>query len=538
VLSDFVIEDCNSRGASMARESKKTLIGKKLSELPLLQDLHTAFPKFRQAMETGFCEDEFKVNDIDPALPTWVHRRLVRSGAGLAVTLRDISDTKENEQLLVKSANTDPLTGLPNRYWLINSLPGVLKEARNRTTSLAILFIDLDNFKLVNDKLGHAIGDKLLRLAAERLKSLIRTGDEVVRLGGDEFTVLLKSVEHANEVIHVVTRIAQFFAEPFNVANHTLFIGTSIGISLFPEDGTEADVLIQKADIAMYASKAEGKGTYRFYNEELYQRIRSRLDAEEELAVAIEQKQFEMHYQPRVNTLTGEITGLEALVRWAHPTRGTVSPCAFIPMAESTGSIVQLGALILEKVFDQIAQWRIAGEPIVPVSINISPRQLDAGGVDILIKSLLLRHDIPASMIEVELTESAMMSEVPTVIDQVSAIRSFGIKLHLDDFGTGYSSLSRLQEIDMQVVKVDRAFISKLGTSNQADILVRTIVQMAKGLNMEVIAEGVETREQLNLLKGMACDEVQGYLLSRPVSANAVVLLLRQQFLFGAEEVI
>ncbi|GGC16559.1 hypothetical protein GCM10007205_26950 [Oxalicibacterium flavum] len=535
-LQDFMIEDCNSRGASMVGHSKSELVGRKLSERPLLQALELALPAFRHAMENGFCEDEFEVADPRPGIPAWIHRRLIRSGAGLAVTLRDITESRESQELLIKSANTDALTGLPNRYWLLNSLPTLLRTARNRNSAMAVLFIDLDNFKLANDRFGHAVGDKLLGMAAGRLKSVIRTGDEVVRLGGDEFTVLLNTVEHAGEVESVATRITEAFAEPFRILGHSLVVGCSIGISLFPEDGLDADTLIQKADIAMYASKADKKGLFRFYNDELYQRIRSKLDAEEELAHAIASRQFEVHYQPRADTRSGEIRGFEALVRWMHPVRGMILPSHFIAMAESTGSIVALGSLVMQSVFEQLAQWRDAGETLVPVSINISPSQLDAGGVDHQIQSLLEQYDMQPELIEVELTESVMMSEAESIVEQIANIRKMGVKLHLDDFGTGYSSLSRLQEIDMQVIKIDRAFVSRLGTSNQADVLVKTIVLMAKELHMEIIAEGVETPLQLDALRHLECNEVQGYLIARPVSPKEATALLRQRFLLDASK--
>jgi len=536
VVHDFVIEDCNSRGASMARYSKSSLIGKRLSEFSLLQDLVTSLPAFRHAMETGFFEDEFEVSAALPGAPLWVHRRLIRSGKGLAVTLRDISETKESERLLIKSANTDALTGLPNRYWLVNSLPTLLRVAGHRNKMMAVLFIDLDNFKQANDRFGHAVGDKLLKMAAERLKSVIRNGDEVVRLGGDEFTVLLNTIENTAEINRVAVRIAEAFAEPFRILGHAVNVGSSIGISLFPEDGVDADTLIQKADIAMYASKSDQKGSFRFYNDELYLQIRTKLDAEEELKYAIAKQQFFMVYQPRVDARTGEIRGFEALVRWQHPAKGMIAPSQFIAIAESTGSIVPLGKLIMESVFKQMAAWQSMGEQPVPVSINISPRQLDAGGVDQQIKDLLTRYKLSADLIEIELTESVMMSEVPAVLDQIAAIRQMGIKLHLDDFGTGYSSLSRLQEIDMQVIKIDRAFVSRLGTSSQADVLVKTIVLMAKELNMTIIAEGVETPSQLEALQRLDCDEVQGYLIARPVSVAEASNLLRQRQLFTHED--
>lgn len=528
-ISDFIIEDCNERGASLAGYAKSSLIGMNLHNLPLPQN-KDALWSFCEAMNVGFLEDEFEVDAPRPGQPKWFQRRLVRSPAGLALTLRDISDIKEHQRLLMKAANTDALTGLPNRFWLLNNLPSTLVRIKERSGMLAILFLDLDNFKNINDSLGHAMGDRLLKMVADRLQALMRPDDVVIRLGGDEFTVLLNT-ESSDDIAAVATRITSSLAREFRILGKELLIGASIGISLYPRDGEEADLLIQKADIAMYSAKELGKNRHRFYNQQLYDAIRMQLLAEEDLARAIAADQFEMLYQPRVDTVTGEITGLEALVRWAHPQRGMVPPIEFIAIAEKTGSIAALGALIFKKVCSQIAQWRAAGERIVPVSVNLSPRQLDAGGTDRLIESLLTEYDLSADMIEVELTESAMMSNSVDVIAQVAAIRDLGIKLHLDDFGTGYSSLSRLQQIRMHVVKIDRCFTSRLGDNEESNVLVNTVVLMAKALNMKVIAEGVETSGQLNLLRDMSCDEVQGYLISTPLSAIDIPMLIRKRFL-------
>jgi diguanylate cyclase (GGDEF)-like protein len=529
-ISDFIIEDCNERGASLAGHSKSSLIGMNLSSLPLPQN-KDALWSFCEAMNAGFLEDEFEIVNPKPGQPKWLQRRLVRSPAGLALTLRDISDTKEHQRLLMKTANTDTLTGLPNRFWLLNNLPSTLVKLKEQSAMLAILFLDLDNFKNVNDSLGHAMGDRLLKMVAERLLALMRADDVVIRLGGDEFTVLLNA-ESTEEIAAVANRITSSLSQEFRILGKELSIGASIGISLYPRDGEDADLLIQKADIAMYSAKELGKNRHRFYDQQLYDGIRLRLLAEEDVARAIAVDQFEMHYQPRVDAMTGEITGLEALARWMHPTRGMVPPAEFIAIAEKTGSIVALGELIFKRVCSQIAQWQAAGERIVPVSVNLSPRQLDEGGTYQLIKSLLTEYGVSANMIEVELTETAMMSNSVDVISQVAAIRDLGIKLHLDDFGTGYSSLSRLQQIRMHVVKIDRCFTSRLGENEESNVLVNTVVLMAKALNMTVIAEGVETATQLQLLREMSCDEVQGYFISKPVPAVDIPKLIRRRFLF------
>jgi diguanylate cyclase (GGDEF)-like protein len=529
-VSDFIIEDCNERGASLAGHAKSGLIGMNLSSLPLPQNKDVLW-SFCEAMNTGFLEDEFEVHEPKLGQPKWFQRRLVRSPAGLALTLRDISDTKEHQRSLMKTANTDTLTGLPNRFWLLNNLPLTIIRVKEQSGMLAILFLDLDNFKNVNDSLGHAMGDRLLKMVADRLQALMRPDDVVIRLGGDEFTVLLNTVS-TDDIAAVAVRITSSLSREFRILGKELSIGASIGISVYPRDGEDADLLIQKADIAMYSAKELGRNRYRFYDQQLYDRIRLQLLAEEDLARAIATDQFEMHYQPRVDTMTGEMTGLEALVRWTHPTRGLISPCEFIAIAEKTGSIVALGALVFRKVCSQLAEWREDGERTVPVSINLSPRQLDGGGTDQLIKSLLAEYDIGADLIEVELTETAMMSNSADVLAQIAAIRDLGIKLHLDDFGTGYSSLSRLQQIRMHVIKIDRCFISRLGENEESNVLVNTVVSMAKALNMTVIAEGVETPGQLQLLREMSCDEVQGHLISKPLPAKEIPPMFRKRFLF------
>ncbi len=529
-ICDFIIEDCNERGATFVGHTKISLVGLHLSSIALGEDKGMTLAIFRRAMESGFHEDEVSLNETS-GQPTWLQRRLVRSESGLAVTIRDISKSKEQEQLLITTANTDALTSLPNRFWFLNYLPILLRDAQTTRSKFALLFIDLDNFKGVNDSLGHEMGDQLLCHAAQRLKSLVRAQDTVVRLGGDEFTVLLDSFEHSDEVAIIASRIAASFSQDFNILGRIINVGASIGISSYPDDGMEPDILVQKADIAMYAAKADGKMTYRFYNQHLHDRIKAELDAEDELRRAVSLNQFEIHYQPRVAIKNRELKGLEALVRWRHPERGLISPVDFIPLAEKTRSIVPLGAIVLEQVCKQITSWREEGERLVPISVNISPLQLDAGGIDQLLLSMLTRYNITSAEIEVELTETSMMNETQEVVDQIAAIRAMGVRIHIDDFGTGYSSLARLQEIKTQVLKVDRAFTSKLGLSKESDILFKAIVEMGKALGMKVIAEGVETEAQLAILEYLECDEIQGFLISKPLPPADIPPLLRQRFL-------
>jgi EAL domain-containing protein (putative c-di-GMP-specific phosphodiesterase class I) len=334
----------------------------------------------------------------------------------------------------------------------------------------------------------------------------------------------------------VAERIAAAFTEPFELSRGRHTVGTSIGISLFPRDGHEPETLLKNADMAMYAAKAAGKGRHRFYQEEFYDKLRAQLDTEQQLLCAIDADQFEMHYQPRVDTMTGEMVGLEALVRWRHPERGMVPPDSFIPLAETTGLIIPLGELVMHKVCAQLALWQGQDLAVVPVSINVSVKQFNEGNVKNLISACLATYGIAAGLIEIELTESAMMGDEASTLLEVKGINALGVKIHIDDFGTGYSSLSLLRTLQMDVLKVDRSFTSQLGQNKQGEIFFKAILSMAKALDMRVVAEGVETREQVRVLQTLACDEIQGYFASRPVPASAIPSLLQQRFLLEATD--
>jgi diguanylate cyclase (GGDEF)-like protein len=432
---------------------------------------------------------------------------------------------------LNRLATQDRLTGLPNRHWLMSNLPKVLERANRAGKQVAVLSIDLDNFKNVNDSAGHSVGDQLLQTVATRLRTVSRPADYVVRVGGDEFMVVLEAVAVVDELPTAAQRILDALRVPIEIGERKHAIGGSIGISLFPRDGSDAGTLLKNADIAMYSAKAEAKGRYRFYDEKLYERIRKRLDIEQELSRALEEDHFVMHYQPRVNAGSGQLVGMEALVRWIHPERGIIPPNDFIPLAESTGMILALGELIMNKTCAQLAEWIAQGLPVVPISVNVSARQFNEGKVRDVVGACLSTHGIPAGLLEIELTESAMMGDFDVVIKEVHAINALGVKIHVDDFGTGYSSLSLLHRLEMDVLKVDRAFTTQLGDGKEGRIFFAAIVSMAKALGMSVIAEGVETTEQLHILQALDCDEIQGFLVSRPLPADDVPALIRKGIL-------
>jgi diguanylate cyclase (GGDEF)-like protein len=414
-------------------------------------------------------------------------------------------------------------------------LPHCLERAKHEGQKLSVLFIDLDDFKNINNTKGHAAGDKVLYAAAQRMKALLRPGDYVVRLGGDEFTVILQRIAGNDHVARVAARLIEVLSQPCEkeAASQTEQpIHASIGISIYPEHGDNMATLLQHADVAMYAAKAAGKGHYQFYAPNLSEAIIRKLTTKQELRHAVEADQFVLHYQPRVDAHTGELLGLEALVRWIHPTRGIVSPLEFIPLAEETGLIVELGALVLEKACAQICAWQSQGILVKPLSVNVSPRQFNSKELLLTIAQCLSRYQIDPSLLELEITESCMMGDAQKVNEDLSSLKAMGVRISVDDFGTGYSSLSQLQRLDIDVLKVDQSFTKELLTGAHGKMLIKTIIAMGHALDMQVVTEGVETIEQLQLLRAMACDEIQGYLISKPVLAEEAAQLISKRFLF------
>jgi len=533
-LVDLIVSDCNERGAAFSAMTRADLIGKRFSELYSEPYLSEVLETFRGALEAGLHEDDLEIPDESPIQVHWVHRKIVRSGSGLALTLRDISDTKAHEQTLSRLANEDPVTRLPNRNWLMGYLPAALERAARQRGMLALLFIDLDDFKNVNDTLGHAAGDELLQAVAGRLRAVLRPSDDVVRIGGDEFTIILDPVTSDADASRVAERVAESLRKPFELARGRNTLSASIGISVFPRDGEDVEALLKSSDIAMYRAKEDGKGRHRFYEPGLLERLKARLDTEQALLAALRDDQFTVFYQPRVDTSSGRLIGLEALVRWMHPERGLVPPGEFVPLAEETGLVVPMGEVVIEKVCAQLAQWRAVQIAVVPVSINVSSRQFSAGNVADVIAASLAAHRIPPELIEVEITESSMMGEQAEVAASLAALRARGVRLLVDDFGTGYSSLSQLQRLDVDGLKIDRAFTAELGHTREGEVFVKAIVSMAHALGMHVTAEGVETTTQLEILRSLGCNEVQGFLIARPLPASRVAAMLHQPLLFGS----
>ncbi|SNS92157.1 diguanylate cyclase (GGDEF) domain-containing protein [Noviherbaspirillum humi] len=515
---DYLVVDCNQHGAEMFQLQRDQLIGKSIGNFYEGRLKSEALMRLNEALHKGIHQSEIRVTRRDRLKAAWINYKAVRSGSDVAVTIRDITESKAHLEELERRGNEDALTGLPNRYWIQNYLPSAMARVRDASSALALLFIDIDGFKDINDALGHAAGDDLLKMIARRLMNHVRPQDHVVRLGGDEYVVLMEQVHGEEEVILVADRVMASFGERFQLSMTQHAIGASIGISLFPRDASDAQELLKHADIAMYEAKKNGKGNYRFFQPHFRDAVLQKLNSEIDIRRAIEHDEFEMHYQPRVDISTMQASSLEALVRWNHPDRGLVSPLEFIPLAEATGLILPLGELIIQKVCRQISEWSTHGNLLLPVSINVSPRQFNESDILFLFRSNLERHGLNPKLVQIEITESVMMQESSRSLDMLPALRDMGIKLCLDDFGTGYSSLSQLQKIQFDVLKIDRSFTSEV-EKPEGRALIASMVTMAQALGLKVVAEGVETSGQLQILRELGCDEAQGYYFSKPVPA-------------------
>lgn len=429
----------------------------------------------------------------------------------------DISELHDKEQRIRHQAYHDALTGLANRTLLTDRLEHAIATADRGDLKVAVMFLDLDRFKVVNDSLGHDVGDELLKAVAQRLKSSLRRADTVARLGGDEFVVLSTHWENPAEVAQLGDKILELLKEPFPVSGHDLHVGCSIGISLFPADGKDARELLKNADTAMYAVKEGGRDGYRFFDASMNAQAVERLTMETALRQALERQEFELYYQPKVTLSTGRVAGMEALVRWHHPTQGMVSPVRFIPLAEETGLVVPLGEWVLRQACRQVRQWALAGINPGPVAVNVSARQLGLADFAARVAAILDEEGVAPGAIDLEITETAIMSDPDRAAAQLEQLSALGVHIALDDFGVGYSSLGYLKRLPISVLKMDRSFIHDVIENEDSAQLARGIVRLAVALDIKVVAEGVETAEQVDFLRACGCDIVQGYYYSRPL---------------------
>jgi len=443
--------------------------------------------------------------------------------------MNDITEHRRYEEQLVYQATHDPLTGLPNRNLLQDRLGQSLAlEAFRRRNPICVMFLDLDNFKKVNDTLGHTVGDMLLKAVANRLKNCLRGGDTVSRLGGDEYIIVLPNVQEMHDVVTVAKKMINVFVAPFLLMGNEIYVTASIGIALFPTDGDTVDTLLKNADAAMYHAKEQGKNNYQFYSAEMNTRVFERLSLETSLHRAVKQREFLLHYQPRVDLRTGQICGVEALVRWNHPEMGLVSPAKFIPLAEETGLIVPIGEWVLRTACAQNRAWQDAGLPPLRMAVNLSARQFRQENLIAMVGEVLGETGLDPRWLELELTESLVMQQAEKSAAILHELQAMGIEVAIDDFGTGYSSLSYLKRFPIANLKIDQSFIRDMTRDPDDATLVKTIITMAHGLGMKTIAEGVETLEQIDFLCRHQCEEMQGYFFSRPVAAADLGRLLTE----------
>ena len=435
-----------------------------------------------------------------------------------AVAIRDLG-VRTDAQAIAYAAEHDFLTGLPNRMLLSDRIAQAIALARRRHTKVAVLFLDLDGFKRVNDSLGHPVGDRLLQSVATRLLVSVRAADTVSRQGGDEFVILLPDVAGAADVAALAEKLLRAVADPHDIEPHDLHIGVSIGASLYPDDGLDAETLIKNADTAMYQAKEEGRQTFRFFTPAMSERAIERQTVEEALRRALERDELILHYQPQIDVRSGAITGAEALIRWRHPSRGLLSPDAFIPVAEESGLMIPIGAWVLREACAQAQAWRRAGLPAITMAVNVSAVEFGNKAFLAGILDALGDTGFDPRSLELELTESMLMRHAESAVAVLGAMRDIGARVAIDDFGTGYSSLSYLTRFPVDALKIDRSFIRQLGSDRSNAIIVHTIIGMAHALDLRVIAEGVETADQLRFLSRRRCEEAQGYLFSRPAPA-------------------
>lgn len=433
----------------------------------------------------------------------------------------EILELESSQASLNHLAQHDPLTDLPNRLLVEQRVDAAIRSAEQSRTMVAVLFLDLDHFKVINDSLGHSAGDQLLCEIAERLKSMVRGGDTVSRQGGDEFLVVLSEVESIEALTAVVTRLQLLIAQPLTLQDMELVVSLSIGISLYPQDGNDFATLLKKADTAMYQAKSSGRNAFRLFNEDMSADTFARLGMEQDLRQALARDEFELHYQPIVDLRTGRPVAVEALLRWRHPLRGMVGPDAFIQVAEQSGLIVDIGAWVLEQACQQMVAWQHGGLGQMLISVNLSAVQLHRGDLEQTVRLALERSGLTPRLLELELTESMLLHDSEASILLLQRLKSLGVELAIDDFGTGYSNLSYLQRFQVDRLKIDRSFVQSIINNAQDRAIVTAIIQMARSLNLQTTAEGIEDEQTRLLLAELGCDCGQGYLFARPLAALA-----------------
>ena len=531
---------------------RQTVIGKTVGELLAPEAAQVCMAALSEAHTTGrSIGQQFELRL--PRGHQWFELS-VSSKAGVAeqkphfiALARDITERKESEQAILRLAHFDGLTGLPNRQSFLERVNREIKRAQRKAGKLAVLFMDLDGFKNINDSMGHGVGDKILQSVADRLRECVRPSDmvsratepgsevELARLGGDEFTALVLDLERAEDAMNIARRILETMQRPFALQGRDVGLSTSIGIALYPQDGEDAVTLLEHADTAMYHAKASGRGQCEFYSAALTERAVLRMSLESSLRVALERNEFHLCYQPQIDAASGRIHSVEALIRWAHPERGLIAPLDFIPLAEENGLIVPIGKWVLKTACADAARWQRAGHS-VRVAVNLSPLQFKDPTLVQTVVQTCTDTGLAPQQLELEITEGAILQDTKATMATLEAFRDHGVCIALDDFGTGYSSLSYLKRMPLSHIKVDRSFVSGLPDDADSRAIVSAILAMADSLGISVVAEGVETLAQAQALKRMSCATLQGYFFSKPMAAANIPALLGRRWSLEVQE--
>lgn len=533
---DFRVISVNPGFTQITGYTEAETVGMRLTEArPNYPDVHAMYLQITSALEQkGEWQGEFtEYRKSGEAFPEWLHITNVRNDNNEIThyigIFNDLTSRREAEERLRYLSNYDKLTGFANRNLFRDRLHTAISQARDRSTQVALLYIDLDRFRQINDTLGHEVGDELLKKAAKRISSVNANVDTISRIGGDEFTIIIDAYQDRAALEHYCERIIAELRRPFRINEHELLLGASIGISVFPENGRELQVLLNHADIAMHQAKRLGGNTTKFYTSDLRVASIEQLNLENSLRKAIFRDEFVVHYQPKLHLATNRIVGVEALVRWNHPTLGLLYPSEFIPLAEETGLISAIGELVMDKACRQAQVWREAGLGEIHTAVNIPAQQVRKGNLVQLVQRVLDNTGLDPHLLDLELTESSLMDDGNDVLEMLQTLRRMGVRISLDDFGTGYSSLSYLKRFPIDTLKIDQAFVRDIGTSADDEAITRAIIAMAHTMGMDVVAEGVETQVHMDFLVREGCDYIQGYLLSRPVPDEELSGFLRRQ---------
>ncbi len=474
---------------------------------------------------SGQNDEDFAVSTLNKGAQDYLVK-WESQGRTILRSIRYAIERKRSELRLNYLAQFDPLTGIPNRQFFYDQLKRATARARRENRRVSLLFLDLDEFKVINDTLGHDAGDTLLKEVATRLRRSLREGDVVARLGGDEFAILLEGVNQPLDVEATANSLLEVISRPYRIADRQITVTTSIGITMYPSDHADTHMMMKNADIAMYRAKEDGRNNFKFFTAGMHTELMAYHELERDLQEALRLGEFHLAYQPKVNLRTRRLQGLEALLRWQSPTRGAVSPSEFIPVAEDSGHIIPLGYWVLEEVLKTLRGWMDRGIRCVPISVNVSARQFQQADFHRRVAGLLASYRVPPSLIEVELTEGLVMEDTGAAQAELARLKEIGLRISIDDFGTGYSCLSYLRRFPIDVLKIDRSFVEEIGSHQDAEAIIEAIISLARSLRLDTVAEGVERTEQLDFLLERGCEVAQGYLFGKPMERALVEPLL------------